>query len=344
MTLPRELTDDEIVANCIMSLRTLATQDWQDFFESVSRVEQVLRDDPADIYARMDQETRDRYRKVIEELARATGRNEQEVAREAVSLAQSLTTRHGARRARRLLSARCRPRAARSPPGLSPRLARAPAPLGFRSSNAGVPGQHCADQPDHFAGRHPLCESTGATLGQWIGAGLLLLIPALTVSVSLVNWIVTLVIPPRVLPKMDFEDGIPAEYRTLVVVPSLLTSAAEVKSLLQQLELHFLRNQDPHLYFALLTDLPDTPQPRTSGEHPLVEQAESGIRALNEKYHRETSGPFYLFHRDPKWNPREERWMGWERKRGKLHQLNLLAARQRRNRLQCADGRPGSAA
>ncbi len=104
----------------------------------------------------------------------------------------------------------------------------------------------------------------------------------------------------------------------------MLTSAAEVESLVQQLELHYLRNQDPHLYFALLTDLPDASQLRTSGEHPLVEQAESGIRRLNDKYHRETPSPFYLFHRDPKWNPREERWMGWERKRGKLHELNLL--------------------
>ena len=164
----------------------------------------------------------------------------------------------------------------------------------------------------------------GATFLQLIAAGLLLLIPALTVSVSLVNWIVTLAVPPRVLPKMDFEDGIPAECKTLVVVPSLLTSAAEVKSLLQQLELHFLRNQDPHLYFALLTDLPDAPQQHMPEGDALVEQAASGIRALNEKYRRETPSPFYLLHRDPKWNPREEQWMGWERKRGKLHQLNLL--------------------
>ena len=89
MTLPRELTDDEIVANCIISLRTLASQDWHEFFESVSRVEQVLRGEPTGIYARMDQETRDSYRKVVEDLARSTGRSEQEVAREAVSLAAS---------------------------------------------------------------------------------------------------------------------------------------------------------------------------------------------------------------------------------------------------------------
>ena len=143
-------------------------------------------------------------------------------------------------------------------------------------------------------------------------------------SISLINWIVTLAVPPRVLPKLDFEDGIPAECKTLVVVPSLLSSAAEVRSLIEELELHFLRNQDPHLYFALLTDLADAPRQHMLKDDPLVEQAVSGIRALNEKYHRETSSPFYLLHRDPKWNPREEQWMGWERKRGKLHQLNLL--------------------
>ncbi len=164
----------------------------------------------------------------------------------------------------------------------------------------------------------------GATLGQVVAVGLLSLIPALTVSVSLINWLITLVIPPRVLPKMDFEENIPAEYKTLVVIPSLLSSAAGVKSLLKQVELTFLRSQDAHLYFALLTDLPDTQHQPESGVDPLVAQAAAGITALNEKHHRATSGPFYLFHRDSKWNPHEERWMGWERKRGKLHELNRL--------------------
>ncbi|MEW5720850.1 MAG: hypothetical protein AB1817_19650, partial [Chloroflexota bacterium] len=167
-------------------------------------------------------------------------------------------------------------------------------------------------------------QSVGGDFGQLLGVILLLLIPALTVSSSLINWIISQTLPPRVLPKMDFSDGISADCKTLIVVPSLLSSAAEVQSLLQQLELHYLRNQDPHLYFALLTDLPDALQPVKSADHPLVEQAAAGIRALNAKYHRATTDPFYLFHRDPRWNPREECWMGWERKRGKLHQLNLL--------------------
>ncbi len=325
MTLPLATTGDEIVANCIVSLRTLAIQDWQVFFEGISRVEQVLRDDPANVYARMDRQTRDRYRKVIEELAHATGQDEQQVAREAIDLAQANSSSATPRAAhigyylldsgRELLEAR----------------------LGYRISWQRHLRRWLLNHPTPaylggiglftlviLIGGIIYARVAGATFLQLLGACLLLLIPGLTVSVSLINWIVTLAVPPRVLPKMGFEDGIPAECKTLVVVPSLLTSAAEAKSLLQQLELHFLRNQGPHLYFALLTDLADAPRQLMLEGDVLVEQVTSGIRALNEKYHRETSSPFYLFHRDPKWNPREERWMGWERKRGKLHQLNLL--------------------
>ena len=325
LTMPQAITGDETVANCITSLRLLATQDWQDFFESVSRVEHILRDDPAKVYANMDQETRDRYRKVIEKVALGIGQTEQSVARQAIDLAREHSQSPTARAAHvgyYLLDAG---------------RAQLDARVGYRVPLISRLRRGALDHPTpvYLSGVALLtfivmlggllyASTAGATSGQELATGLLLLIPALTVSVSLINWIITLVIPPRVLPKMDFEDKIPAEYKTLVVIPSLLSSAAEVKSLLKQVELHFLRSQDEHLYFALLTDLPDTRQPPTSGVDPLVTQVTAGIDALNEKYHRETSGPFYLFHRDPQWNPHEERWMGWERKRGKLHQLNLL--------------------
>src|SRR5574341_1282082 len=333
MTLPHGMTDDEIVSNCIISLRTLAIQDWQVFFESVSRVEQVLRDDPANVYARMDRQTRDRYRKVIEELAQATGQDEQQVARAAIELAQ----RHGAARVARKDSFET-PRAAHV--GyylLDVGRAQLEAQLGYRVSWRARLRRWVLNHPTLvylgsiglftlilLLGGIIYARIAGATLLRVEGTGLFLLIPALTAAVSLINWIISLVIPPRVSPKMDFEDGIPAECKTMVVIPSLLSSAAEVKSLLEQLELHFLRNQDPQLYFTLLTDLADAPRQHMLKDDPLVEQARSGIRTLNERYQRETPSPFYLFHRDPKWNPREERWMGWERKRGKLHQLNLL--------------------
>ena len=328
-----DVNDDEIVANCVVSLRSLAIQDSQAFFESVSRVEQVLRDDPANVYARMDRQTRDRYRKVIEELARATGRDEQEVARLAIEMAQR--QRATSLEPKDSLDA---PRAAHVGYyllDLGRRLLEEQ--LGYRAPAPAHLHRWIFDHPTSvylggigllalviLLGGVGYAAEAGASLLQEMATGLLLVIPALTVSVSLVNWVVTLAIPPRVLPKMDFEDGIPGGRRTLMVVPSLLTSAVEVKSLLHQLEQHFLRNQTPHLYFALLTDLADSRREHRPEGELLVEQAASGVRALNEKYRGETSGPFYLFHRDAEWNPREERWMGWERKRGKLHQLNLL--------------------
>ncbi|MCL4393718.1 MAG: cellobiose phosphorylase, partial [Chloroflexi bacterium] len=332
MTLSHATVDDEIVANCIVSLRTLAIQDWQVFFESVSQVEQVLREDPANVYAAMDRQTRDRYRKVVEELAQGTSRDEHQVARAAIELAQQHATK---------LST-CKETMQ------SPRAAH----VGYYLLDAGrtqleVRVGHrvsLRDRLSRWVLHHPTlvylgcigslaaillsagmgyARESGAPL-QWLAAGLLLLIPALTVSVSLVNWMISLAVPPRVLPKMDFKDSIPTDCKTLVVIPSLLSSAAEVKSLLEELEQHFLRNQDSNLYFALLTDLPDTPQPRRPGDDVFVEQAASGIGALNARYPRETAGPFYLLHRDARWNPSEGQWMGWERKRGKLHQLNLL--------------------
>jgi cyclic beta-1,2-glucan synthetase len=333
MVLPRATTDDEIVANCIISLRTLAIQDWQVFFESVSRVEQALRDDPAHVYAGMDRQTRDRYRKVIEELAKATGRDERQVALAAIELARRYAAAHFV-----LKEGLETPRAAhvgyylldsgrvlleeqlgyRVPPGARWRR------WVFAHPTLVYLGVIGLSTLAILLGGMSYALVAGATFLPWLATGFLLLVPALTVSVSLVNWIVMLTVPPRVLPKMDFAAGIPAECRTLVVVPSLLSSAAEVESLLQQVELHFLRNPDPYLNFALLTDLPDTPLPRRPGADLLVEQTVSGVRALNVKYRRETSGPFYLLHRDSRWNPREKLWMGWERKRGKLHQLNLL--------------------
>ncbi len=316
---------EETIADCITSLRFLANLNWLAFFEGVSGVERILRGDPAGVYAGMDRETRNRYRGVVETLARAAGRDEPSVARLAIEMARapSASAPPGASHVGFYLIDQGRPgleeglgcRATRRV-RLRRRARNHPAPVYLVSiatlTLAGLLGGLLA------------VRAAGGSTRQTLAVGLLLLVPALTVSVGLVNWIITLTFPPRVLPKMDFEEAIPAEFKALVVVPSLLSDAAEVKSLLQQLELHYLRSQDDHLYFGLLTDLPDTPHPPPSGSDPRVTQASEGIRALNARYRRETSGPFYLFHRDSRWNPSEERWMGWERKRGKLHQLNRL--------------------
>ncbi|HUH98771.1 MAG TPA: glucoamylase family protein [Anaerolineales bacterium] len=164
--------------------------------------------------------------------------------------------------------------------------------------------------------------AAGGSWTQLILVGLLGLALALDAAINLVNWKVTHQIQPRTLPRMDFSEGIPTDCRTMVVIPSLLTSANELGSLLQELELHFLRNPDPQLTFALLTDFDDAPAQEMPEDQKLLSAARAGIESLNHKYGK--SAPFYLFHRQREWNPSEGVWMGWERKRGKLAEFNRL--------------------
>jgi cyclic beta-1,2-glucan synthetase len=338
------LADEAVVANCILSLRTLAAQDWKAFFENVSRVEEVLRFDPANIYARMDFDSRDRYRGVIEELALVTGRDEEEVAREAIRLAE------GAQRTSASLRTELRPRGSVEPSRQdSPRTTH----VGFYLVDAG------RVQLEALLGYRPpldvrlrrwllghptlaylggialltlvillglICYAlvAGGTPVQLIGVGLLTVLPATTVAISLINWLVTHTVPPRTLPRLDFQEGIPAECRTMVVIPGLVSRKSDIEFLVQQMERHYLGNADPHLHFALLTDFADAPEKHMPEDEALLEHARHSIEALNEKYSQASYRPFYLFHRHRQWNPSEDCWMAWERKRGKLVEFNQL--------------------
>jgi cyclic beta-1,2-glucan synthetase len=325
--LPSDPGDGTTIANSIFGLRVLATMDWQAFFESVSLVEQVLRRDPARIYSRMDFETRDRYRRTVEELAKTTGGSEEGIARETVRLA----------------------RQAQGDSGNSSRAHH----VGYYLIDAGRPLLESnlsyrapwRSRPRRWLLRHPTpaylgctallavsmvfavvayaLASGGSTL-QIIAAGALMLVPSLTVAVNLANWLVTHWLPPRLVPKLDFQKGIPADCRTMVVIPTLLSSASDLESLFQQLELHFLSNQDDHVRFTLLTDFVDAPQKRMPGDDVLLDQATAGTRDLNRRHGTDDDGPFYFFHRERRWNPGEDCWMGWERKRGKLMEFNRL--------------------
>ncbi len=337
--LSSQVSDDDVVANSIISLRTLAAEDWKDFFESTSLVELVLRRDPAGCYAGMDFETRDAYRKAIEACAPQSGADEQRVAKEAIRLSQEAADwiRQNGPDADHL------PRTAHVGYYLVDRgRAELERQLGIRTG--------LATRLKRWVFAHPAtvylgaigslsvltylpfllaAVSAGGEAWSWLLAGGLLSIPVVTLAVNLVNWGVTRLVKPKVLPKMDFEEGIPPEHAALVVIPALLAGPGDVKSLLQQIELHYLRNPDPNLCFALLTDFADALEPRRPEDDALLEAAQAGIQALNQRYPRQSGAPFFLFHRPRKWNASEERWMGWERKRGKLHELNRLILNHR---------------
>lgn len=332
---PPSLSNETIVANCFLSLRLLAVTDWKSFFEETSRVERILRDDPAGVYVNMDFETRNMYRSVVEELARHSKHNEEEVAQAAVDFAAhhpGAAADNAAKDGQRnnhvgfYLIDQGRPQFEKQI-AYRPPLSHRPQRWLLAHPTPAYLGSIALLTLLIAAGLMYYAFATGASTLGLLLTGLLGVCLAMEVAIGLVNWAVTHQVPPHALPRMDFSESIPATYRTMVVIPALLTNPNELGPLLQELELHFLCNPDPLLTFALLTDFADAPAQHMPEDEELLSRARAGIEGLNRKYarYRNTQrAPFYVFHRERRWNASQGAWMGWERKRGKLAEFNRL--------------------
>ena len=320
------------VRNVITSMRMMSTLDWSDFVESVSPVDDVLRADAT--FRAMDFATRDQYRHAIEDLARASARSELEVARLAMAAAKraaAAAQRAGATRGGRA-----------EDPGYY--LISDGRPVLEKEIGYQVPIRHrllraflTSATPRYLV---TISVVTGALLllplliahaAGMTRAGLALLalgavIPASDLAVALVNRAIMAVLGPMSLPRLELRDGIPPDLRTLVVVPTLLTGAAEIEEQVNRLEIHYLANPDGDLHFALLSDWVDAPAETMPGDDRFLAAARDGIARLNARNGpAPDAGPrFLLLHRRRLWNAGEGTWMGWERKRGKLEELNRL--------------------
>ncbi|SMP58273.1 Cellobiose phosphorylase [Sphaerochaeta associata] len=324
----QQQTADQVnISNTIGSLRSLDANDWKDFVESTSHVERALRTDPSEQYAQMDFQTRDKYRHAVERLAKHSGLDEQHVALLAIALAQEHTKGNED----------------------DQRLSHVGYYLldkGLVSTKQAIHKESKAYRFTFVVGMHAKLLMYSGSIGSisviaaWllmsIGwheglsgwkllcAGLLACIGAGTFSTALVNWMVTLIIPSRTLPRMDYSKGIPPSSRTLVVVPSMLSSDHAIESLTEALEVRFLANRDSNALYALLTDFLDAKEETLPLDKKLASHVQQNIKALNELYGTADGEPFFLFHRGRKWNTSEKMWIGYERKRGKLADLHAL--------------------
>ena len=399
-----EAGNNDIVANIILSLRTISGLDWNEFYENVSRLEHTLRLDPAGVYSRMDFDTRDMYRKEIESISFATGLEECELAETIIDLARSnpaaphtifqkqtanvskeidakagnteeissfeakrQSTRHFTHigeylfgKYRSILEEKINYQ-----PDTNTRFRRwilqHASPVYFLSilllSVLILIIFFLVTRLPEILSIFPLTigGSPWDTLQSSIGIPVLsiaviliaitVLVPVLTIATSLVNWLITLKLKPRILPKLNFRNEIPGNFQTLVVIPTMITSREEIDSLVKQLELHYLRNPERGLLFALLTDFCDADSETLPQDEDLVQYAAAKVDQLNIKYcqppinsnnnngtdigqndrrFQEKRTLFYFLHRKRLWNPSEKKWIGWERKRGKLHELNQL--------------------
>jgi cyclic beta-1,2-glucan synthetase len=323
----REAAAQVSVANVVTSLRLCSTLDWTRYVEAVSLVERVLQRDPAGVHARMEFLTRDRYRQAIEELSDRTGEAQVRVALRAVESARQAaeTEGPGARAAHvgHHLIGKGRPELEADVawrPGLRARLRR----FAFAHATAAYLGSIVLGTAALAAAGAAWARLQGGSTWAQVGAALLLLLPASEVAISLVQRLAARFAPPRRLPRLDFSAGVPEEARTLVVVPTMLTSLAGVERQLDHLVVLAFGNLDPHVHFAILGDFADAAARDVPGDAPLLDAARTGIEALNRQLGEGRGDRFFLFHRARQWNEGERAWMGWERKRGKLEELNRL--------------------
>jgi cyclic beta-1,2-glucan synthetase len=172
--------------------------------------------------------------------------------------------------------------------------------------------------------------------------GLLALVPASDLAMALINRTVMAILGPRPLPRMALRNGIPKELRTIVAIPTLLTNQQGIEEQVERLEVHYLANSDDDLRFALLSDWRDAPSESMPGDAELLATAVEGISRLNKRYGPASGGDsrFVLFHRRRVWNKSEDAWMGWERKRGKLHELNQLLRGSTATTFMSVDSKP----
>lgn len=322
----KEAADQLSISNSISSLRFLSSMDWCDFVEDMSHVEQILRNDPQNSYTFMDFSTRDHYRHVIEKISKKSTFSEVNVANKAIELAKKGVEING----------------------INDRTAH----VGFYLVSKGR-----ADLEKSTEMKHTLAALFRKTifthslffylssislltllftvplllkvandginnLNLWFMA-LLLILCTSYLAVAIINWLATIFVIPYSLPRLDYSKGIPTESQSLVVIPAMLLSTQNIENLVEDLEVRFLANQDENLYFALLTDFKDAKKEKLDEDEYLINLASEKITKLNEKYHKKNN-KFFLFHRPRKWNHRDKLWMGYERKRGKLSDLNSL--------------------
>ncbi len=323
------------IQNAIFSLRQIAETEWSDFVEDCSVINHIFKNDPSCHYSKMDFNTRDRYYKVVEKMSRHSTFSEEEVAGMVLQLAkkqdahlleeekdQLLNQNHVKRHIGYYLIGNgygdlIRETGYHMP--IKERLHRAferhfslylttvfLLTLFFISTLYLATGVH---------GYAPMF---------MIAIILISVFPALDLSISIIHRFFAFFLPPRVLPKMDYKEGIPSHSRTLVVMPTLISSEEDVLRQIENLEVQFLANPDPGLQFAILSDFKDAKTKYLDSDDATLKTATAAIIELNQKYTSKYGDKFFLLHRERLWNESENAWMGWERKRGKLEELNHL--------------------
>ncbi len=319
----QQAADQVSISNSIGSLRFLSATNWQDFVEYVSLIEKMLREDPSGIYEKMDFSTRDAYRHKVENLAKYCGRTEQEVAQMALRLADA--QKEGTKKFHvgyYLVD---------DGYDILEKMVQVKLPFSkkvrkFFSKKALL--IYCISIIifSLLLTFMVMNKAKADVMPLWVVIAMTIIsfIATSQLAISVVNWLTTILTNPMLLPKLDFSKEIPVEFSTMVVIPTMLSSGADIHTLVEALEVRYIANKNAHLYYALLTDFKDAAQQTMPEDEDLLSLAITQVNELNARHGIGRNLPFMLFHRPRKYNKTEKVWMGFERKRGKLSELNQL--------------------
>ena len=319
--------DKGSIGNCIMSLKYISIANWVEIFEILSKAEQILRKDPDGTYPLMDIDSRNYYRRRLEELALLYGVSETHIASKVVELADREIDKddlYGQRKRhvgyyligkgnveleKEIGYKRSALRSITSIVNTHPEA--------FYIGAVSVIALLIIGYVTKYAFRH-------GSIAFTLMAVFATCIPATDIAVNIVNWLMNHIYRPSFLPKMELKDSIPEGYSTMVVIPVLLTDEKRTEELIENLEVYYLANKEENLYFAIAGDFKDSSRNQEGNEKTITETALKMVKELNEKYARNGESIFFYFHRHRQYNDRQKRWMGWERKRGALIEFNEM--------------------
>ncbi len=314
------------VRNIITSMRSISAFDWRKFFESVSLVNEILNASPT--FAVIDFTTQDQYLHALEELAKGSKYTEIDIAKLIISKIEAQKNK-AVNQDRELdpgyyLIYKGR-KTIEKEIEFKPSIIKQLKEFYINHAKIGYSGTilslSLAIVIFSFSINY---ENNVPTWALWAFA-IVGFFPASDIVIALINKSVAMIIGPQHLPLIKFQEGIPKALRTFVVIPSLLINESIIEDQLQQLEVHYLSNPDEQVHFAILSDWKDSSNQTNPEDCKLLKLAKEGIEKLNERYSNQVgSKRFFIFHRKQLWNEKENKWMGWERKRGKLHEFNLL--------------------
>ncbi|NLX69821.1 MAG: glycosyl transferase [Clostridiales bacterium] len=317
------------IGNAITTLRFLSGLRWEEIFEELSVVEQILNQDPQGAYPRMEFASRDYYRHQIERLAGEAGISECDVAQAAVECAREFGSNPRAEARHRHVGYYI----------IGDGRKQLEIKLNIKISPGARLKRHIMDHPYGYyfgaglsitVGLFALLYAVIYRYAEQINvldallAGIVALVPIVSLAIGLLHRAITRLLPPRHIPKLELKEGIPPELRTIVIIPTLLSSEKRVKELVEQMEVFYLANQEDNLHFALVGDFKDSPNQHEPEDEKIVETAVKAIEDLNSRYSDERKDIFFYFHRYRQWNPKQKSWMGWERKRGAILEFNRL--------------------